>query len=235
MTHPLVAALEDEFQRVRDLDLTLAERLRAIADVVRTKGPDFAKTVDDFVARLEAVNAGGSAPQVGEKMPAFNLPDQDGRLLSLDELLGDGPVVVAFHRGHWCPYCRLNMVGLAEIQDAAVPARIVAISSETRKYTRTLRAESGASFPFLSDVGGGYCLSINLAIFVDEFMSSLIAGAGWDVPAYQGNSPWILPVPAVFVLDRDGMIVARHVDPDYRRRLEPAVILDQLRPLLQAR
>ena len=235
MTHPLVAALEDEFQRVRGLNLTLAERLRAIADVVRLEGPDFAVTVDNFVARLEAVNAGGGAPQVGETMPPFTLPDQDGRLLSLDELLADGPVVVAFHRGHWCPYCRLNMVGLAEIQDAAIPARIVAISSETRKYTRTLRTEAGARFPFLSDVGGGYCLSINLAIFVDEFMSSLIAGAGWDVPAYQGNSPWILPVPAVFVLDADGTIVARHVDPDYRRRLEPSAILDRLRPLLQAR
>ncbi|HEY1124327.1 MAG TPA: peroxiredoxin-like family protein [Sphingobium sp.] len=232
MTHPLVAALEDEFQKVRDLDLPLAERLAAIADVVRVKAPDFAVTVDRFVARLEAASAGAAAPQIGDHMPSFSLPDHEGRLVHLDDLLARGPVIIGFHRGHWCPYCRLNMVGLAEIQGDVLPAQIVAISSETRKYTQMLRAESGATFPFLSDVGGGYCLSINLAIFVDEFMSSLIAGAGWDVPGYQGGTPWILPVPAVFVLDGDGVIVSRHVDPDYRRRLEPSTILKELKPLL---
>ena len=112
------------------------------------------------------------------------------------------------------------MVGLAEIQEDAAPAQIVAISSETQEHTRTLRAEAGARFPFLTDVGGGYALSINLAILVDEAMASMIGGAGWDVPRYQGGTPWILPVPAVFVLSRDGVIVARHVDPDYRRRME---------------
>jgi peroxiredoxin len=228
MTHPLVAALEETFQKVRDTDMTLADRLKAIADQVRLKGPDFAKAVDDFVGRLEAAQAGASAPQVGEVMPSFAMPDQDGRLVHLEDLLARGPVIVAFYRGHWCPYCRLNMVGLAEIQDDVAPARIVAISPETRKYTRALREEAGAHFSFLTDVGGGFCLSINLAIFVDPFMSSLIASAGWDVPAYQGGTPWILPIPAVFLLDSDGTIRARHVDADYRRRMEPAEILDRL-------
>lgn len=231
MTHPLVLALEEAFQEVRDKDWTLGERLRFIADTVRAKGPDFMIAVDAFVRRLELARAGASAPQVGDRMPGFTLPDQDGRLVSLEELLAGGPVVLAFHRGHWCPYCRLNLVGLAELQDRIAPARIVAISAETQRYTREIRGESGARFPVLTDTGVGYALSLNLAVIVDEGMAKMIGGAGWDVPAYQGGSDWVLPIPAVFVINEDGIIAARHVDPDYRRRMELDALLGSVERL----
>jgi peroxiredoxin len=231
MTHPLVAALEDVFQTVRGNEWPLSQRLKAIADEVRTKGPDFAVAVDTFVARLEAAHAGDGAPLVGEVMPGFTMPDQDGRLVSLGEIVAQGPAVLAFHRGHWCPYCRMNMVGLAEIQDRLGGARIYAISAENEHYTRKLRAESGARFPFLTDIDGGYTLSINLAIWVDEFMAGLIAGAGWDIPGYQGGQAWILPVPSVFILDRKGVVRTRHVDPDYRRRMELDAIVAGVKAL----
>ena len=229
MTHPLVAALEDAFQEVRNRDLTLGERLKYVADCVRTNGPDFASVVDAFVDRLEAAQAGSTAPMVGDVMPDFCMPNHDGRLVTLRSLLECGPTVLAFHRGHWCPYCRLNMVGLAEIEQEAKPAQIVAISSEVQQYTRMLRTEAGAEFPFLTDVGGGYTLSINLAIWVDDAMSLMIGGAGWDIPGFQGGTPWILPVPAVFVVGQDGIIAARHVDPDYRRRMELDALLDAVK------
>jgi peroxiredoxin len=162
-------------------------------------------------------------------MPDFFLPDHDGRLVTLQSLLDRGPAVLAFHRGHWCPYCRLNMVGLAEIEEAAKPAQIVAISSEVQQYTKMLRAEAGAQFPFLTDMGGGYALSINLAVLVDEAMAGMIGGAGWDIPAFQGGTPWVLPIPAVFVVGQDGVIAARHVDPDYRRRMELDALLDAVK------
>lgn len=231
MPHPLALALEDAFQEVRAKDWTLGERLRFIADTVRERGPDFMVEVETFVARLEAARAGHSAPQVGERMPGFTMPDQDGRLVSLADLLAGGPVVLAFHRGHWCPYCRLNIVGLAEIQEQVSPARIVGISAEVQRYTRALRDEAGARFPILTDIAAGYALSLNLAVIVDDRMSGMIGDAGWDVPLYQGGSDWILPIPAVFVLDGDGVITTRHVDPDYRRRMELADLLAGVRKL----
>lgn len=231
MTHPLVAALEDKFQHVRNENWPLSRRLQAIAEEVRGRSPEFAVAVDTFVGRLEAAQAGEGAPAVGEEMPDFTLPDQDGRLVSLGALLEQGPAVIAFHRGHWCPYCRLNMVGLAEIQDQIGAARMVSISAEQQQFTRKLREEAGARFPFLTDVDAGYALSINLAIWVDEFMASLIAGAGWDVPGYQGGQAWILPVPAVFIVDRAGVVRTRHVDPDYRRRMELDAIVAGVRAL----
>jgi len=224
MAQTIVEAIEQVFQDVRYRDAPLPERLSFVADRVRTISPLFSSAVDTFVARMESAGAGQDAPQVGEFMPGFLLPDEQGHLVSLDRLLKKAPAVIAFHRGHWCPYCRLNAVGLAEIQDDIKPVQIVAISAQTQQYSRKIKAESGANFPFLTDFANGYALSLNLAIWVDEAMSSLIAGAGWDVPSFQGDTGWVLPVPSVFVVGQDGLIKARHVDVDYRRRFDPADI-----------
>jgi peroxiredoxin len=221
----LVAALEDAFLRIRDGNAPLGDKLKFIADEVRRLSPVFAEAVDKFVNRLEKVAAGSLAPRIGEKMPPFLLADEEGRLVSLDKLLRAGPVAMVFIRGHWCPYCRLNAAGLAEIEDLIKPVQLVAISAETQKYSHEIKREANAHFPFLTDVDNGYALALNLAIWVPDEMSALIAAAGWDVPCYQGGSAWILPVPSVFLLDRDGIIRFRHVDPDYRRRLEPATLI----------
>lgn len=225
MTISIVDELERAFHDVRDAQLPLADRLGFIANRVRELSTEFAVAVDQFVAQLEAATVGSTAPQVGEAMPSFLLPDDEGHLVSMDQLLETAPLAIAFHRGHWCPYCRLNAVGLAEIQDQIAPVRIVAISAETGQFTRQIKAEAKARFPFLTDVGNGYALSLNLAVWVPDFMSSLIEGAGWDIPKYHGHAGWILPIPSVFIVGQDGLIKARHVDPDYRRRMEPADII----------
>ncbi len=228
MSNPLVTALDAAVADARQRDITLNERLRMVATRVRELSTVYADAVDVFVARLEGASAGASAPQIGDVMPDFMLPDQDGRMVTLEWLLEHGPAVLVFHRGHWCPYCRLTMAGMATIEARIAPHSLVAISPERQQYTRMLRADASAGFPFLSDVGSGYALSINLAVWVDDAMAELIAGAGWQIPEYQGTEGWIIPVPAVFVVGTDGRVIARHVDPDYRRRMELEDILDVL-------
>jgi peroxiredoxin len=220
MGNPLVEALEQTFQDVRHLDVPLGERLALIAERVRSLSPVFADAVDRFVGRLALSGAGNAAPQVGDAMPRFMLPDDEGRLVSLEKLLKTAPVVISFLRGHWCPFCRLNAGGLAQVQDDLKPAHIVAITAETQKFAREIKAEACARFPFLTDVGNGYALSLGLAIWVDDEMSSLIASTGWDIPSFQGAEGWILPIPSVFVVGQDGLITARHVEPDYRKRMD---------------
>lgn len=230
MRQPIDVALQQAFEDARGLAIPLGERLGIIADKVRALSPIYSDAVDGFVERLQQAGAGSAAPMVGDVMPRFILPDDQGRLVSLEQLLEKAPVIIAFHRGHWCPYCRLNAVGLVEIDEAVKPVQIVAISAEAQAYTRAIKAESGASFPFLTDVGNGYAMSLGLAIWVDDEMAALIAGAGYDIPEYQRQEGWILPVPSVFVVGQDGLIKARHVDPDYRKRME----LDDLRAAARA-
>jgi peroxiredoxin len=229
--NPLVEALEVAYRRSREMDAPLNVRLKVIADEVRALSVPFAEAVDTFVGRLERAGAGEAAPKVGEAMPNFLLPDESGALVSLESLLRRGPVAIVFLRGHWCPYCRLNAAALAEVQDRITPVQFVAISAERRPFTQALKTEAGANFPFLTDVGNGYALSLNLSIWVDSAMSDLIASAGWDIPRYQGDKVWILPIPAVFLVGSDGIIRARHVDPDYRRRMEITDLLDAARQL----
>ncbi|ODR99604.1 peroxiredoxin [Methyloceanibacter superfactus] len=218
---PLSELLEAAFIQSRDMDASLADRLQAFADQVRAMGAVFQDSVDALVARLRDFEVGEHAPKPGEPMPSFVLPDENGHLVSLEDLLERGPVAVTFHRGHWCPYCRINTRALAEAQDqiAAAGGQIAAIMPDRQHYTARLQAESDASFPILTDFENGYAMSLGLAFWVGTEMQALMTQAGWDVAPSQGSDTWLLPIPATFVVGTDGIVTARFVDPDYRKRM----------------
>ena len=115
-SRPLAESLEEVFEHCRDMDASLNDQLDSLAQAVRTLSPPFADAVDRLVTRLQQSGAGETAPQVGELMPPFHLPDEAGHIVSLEELLTKGPVAVTFHRGRWWPYCRLNTKALAQAQ-----------------------------------------------------------------------------------------------------------------------
>jgi len=222
--------LDDAFRRVRDLDVSLQEQLRTFAETVKRDRPEFAAAVDRLIQRLRQYGAGESAPQIGESLPPFVLPDDAGQMVSLDELLNRGPVAVTFHRGHWCPYCRININALVEAH-RELPAsggQIVAIMPDLQKFVTELKSESNVQFPILTDMDNGYALSLNLTIWVGAEVQKMMEGRR-DLPTFQGNSSWMLPIPATFVVGRDGLIRARFIDPDYRNRLMISDMLAAMR------
>ena len=222
--------LDAAFRRVRDLDASVAEQLRAFADAGRQSNPDVAAAVDRLVARLRQYGAGESAPEPGDPLPPFVLPDDSSHMVSLNELLTQGPVAVTFHRGHWCPYCRININALAQVHQeiAAQGGQIVAIMPDRQKFIADLRSESKVPFPILTDIDNGYALSLNLTIWVGAELQKLMEGRR-NLPEFHGNSSWTLPIPATFVVGRDGRIRARFMDPDYRKRMAIADMLAALR------
>ena len=222
--------LDAAFRRVRDLDVSVAEQLRAFADAGRQGNPDFAAAVDRLVERLRQYGAGESAPEPGDALPPFVLPDDAGRMVSLNELLTQGPVAVTFHRGHWCPYCRINInaLALAHEEITAEDGQIVAIMPDRQKFIANFRSEAKVPFPILTDMDNGYALSLNLTIWVGAELQKLMEGRR-NIPEFQGNSSWMLPIPATFVVGRDGRIRARFMDPDYRKRMAIADMLAALR------
>jgi peroxiredoxin len=212
--------LKQAFERCRDMEGTLNERLDAYAAAGRDIFPAYSDAVDRLVVRLKENGGGENAPRPGDMMPPFMLPDQTGRLVALGSLISRGPLVVMFFRGHWCPYCRLNVGAVIQAQQriAALGGRIVAIMPETQRYTERFRSESGAPFPVLTDLDNGYALSLNLAIWLGTEIQQLLSYL--DISNFHGGDGWMLPIPATFVVDRDGMVKARFVDPDFRRRME---------------
>jgi peroxiredoxin len=213
------------------MDAALNERLAKFASEVRRLNPAFQDAVERLIARLNKSQVGQSAPAPGEAMPPFILPDESGRLVSLNSLLDKGPVAVTFHRGHWCPYCRINTSALADVQDeiATDGGQIVAITPDRQEFTIEWKSQSGARFPILTDIDNGYALSLNLIFWVGEEMQRMIAEAGFNVSESQGNDSWFMPVPATFVVGTDGTVKARYVDPDYRKRMDIEDLIDSLR------
>jgi peroxiredoxin len=226
-----VTTLAEAFEQARSMDAPLSERLSAYASATRGLNTPFAEAVDRLVARLRTGSAIIDTPKVGDAMPQFLLPDHSGHLVSLEELLAGGPLAVTFARGHWCPYCRIAVSALAEIADdaRAAGANIVAVVPDRQSFAFKLRAETAAPFPILTDVDNGYALSLGLVFWVGEEMQKLMLARGANPPESQGNDMWFLPIPATFIIGRDGTIRARHVDPDYRTRMEVDQVLDALR------
>jgi peroxiredoxin len=227
----LAEKLKQSTARCLSMDAPLADRLQAFADDVRKFRPDFADVVERMIARLRKAGVGESAPRPGEPLPPFLLPSQDGNLVALDALLEKGPLVVSFNRGHWCPYCRINAAALADLQRELAPlsARIVAITPNVEQFNSELRSDVAADYPILTDLDNGYALQLNLAFRVPDEKRQAMTDSGWDITMFQGNDAWMLPIPATFVVGADGIIKARFIDPDYRRRMAIEDILAALR------
>jgi len=228
-TQIVVTDLKQAFDQARYLDGSMSERLDVFANATRMLHPTTTAIVDRLIGRLKEHDAGQNAPKPGDAMPPFVLPDETGRLISLKDLLAQGPAVVTFHRGHWCPYCRININTLVEAHKALpASAEIVAIMPDRQKFVAELRSQSNVPFPILTDMDNGYALSLNLTIWVGAEMQKLMEPRR-DLPTFQGNGTWMLPIPATFVVGRDGVIRARFTDPDYRKPMAIADMLAALR------
>jgi len=223
------------FEQCSGMEGSLREQLEAYAAAGREIFPAYGEAVDRLVARLNENGGGENAPRPGEVMPPFVLPDETGRLVSLKSLIDNGPVAVMFYRGHWCPYCRLNVRAVIQAQDRikALGAQTVAIMPETQAYAKKFKSEAGARFPVLTDLDNGYALSLNLAIWLGTEIQRLLSYQ--DMLSFHGNDGWVLPIPATFVVGRDGLVKARFVDPDFRKRMEIDDLIDALKSASEER
>jgi peroxiredoxin len=100
---------------------------------------------------------------------------------------------------------------------------------EGQRFAAQFKAEGQVHYPVLTDIDNGYALSLNLAIWVGDEMQKLLEAGGRQLPDYQGNNAWVLPIPATFVIAQDGFITARFIDPDYRKRMAIEDLLSALK------
>src|SRR5262249_24354398 len=175
-----------------------------------------------LVRRLRESGAGEAAPKPGDFMPPFILPNDTGQLVSLEELLRQGPVAITFHPGPWCPYCRVNINASAMAHAIIIKdgTQVVAIIPERQQYATEFKINGHILFPVLTDMDNGYAMSLNLAFWMgDEMKEIMRQRPDRDIAKFQGNESWILPIPATFVVGGSGRVSARYVDPDYRKRM----------------
>jgi peroxiredoxin len=222
-------------QHVEDQN-TLSSRLSAYRRESGLRRPDFARAYDELVERLNVIDRGEVGPQLGEAMPQFNLPDENGRLITLTSLLRSGPVVISINRGHWCPYCKLDLRSLAEINGEIerLGARTIAIMPDSAEFTEGYATRNSLPFPVLSDIDLGYSLSLDLIFWVGDQIRKLYGQAAVELEKYHGNDAYFLPMASKFIVGRDGLVKARQVNIEFRERMEPEAIIAQLQKLQSA-
>lgn len=182
--------------------------------------------IDAFVAGLRAGGLQERALRVGDLAPDVTIPDALGRPVRLSDLWRAGPLVVSFYRGGWCAYCNAELQALQERLEYVheLGAQLVAISPQTPENSMSIARRNALAFPVLSDselqAAHGFGIGTTLAPEVVD----LYGLGGANLPILNGNGQWVLPVPATFVIDPDGIIRFAHVDVDYRQRAD----LDQV-------
>jgi len=185
------------------------------------------------VAELKAQSISAKALAVDTKAPSFELPDHDGKNVRSADSLAHGPLIICFIRGRWCPFC----VGQMEAMNLAVPfiqeagASLVAISPQTVKQSYFMHDQHKLKLSLLTDAGNKVARQFGLTYRVSAAQEAVYRRAFVNLPFINGDDSWELPIPATFVIDRDGMIAYASANEDYTERPEPAEILHTLATL----
>ena len=217
--------------------MSLQAKLDAIKAQFESGGPPLnvpksvIETLHRATAELVASGAAGRALKAGDRAPAFVLADPNGVVVSSADLLAKGPLVLSFYRGAWCPYCNTELQALQEalasLREAG--AELVAISPQTPANSRKAVAEHKLGFPVLSDPSNAVANSYGVRYRAPEYLIDLFKTLKVDLPSFNGDDSWTLPMPARFVIGPDAIIRYAEVNPDYTRRPEPEDMLPAIR------
>jgi peroxiredoxin len=189
------------------------------------------ETMHRATAELIESGAAQRAMKAGDVAPSFSLKDPEGNVVNSAELLKRGPLVLSFYRGVWCPYCNMELQAL----EAAKPefdkygASLVAISPQIAPNSRKSVRQNKLSFPILSDVKGKVGAAFGLRFNLPDYLVELYKQLKNDLPTFNDDPSWTLPMPARYVIGQDGVILYSEVNPDYTRRPEP----EDMIPVLQ--
>ena len=217
---------------VRPLRAILAERKELIAKYVPAETQAVhARAVAELKQRRLAANI----LPVGAKVPEFQLQDHDGKSVSSSDLLAKGRLALCFIRGRWCPFCvaqmeAMNLV-LPEIEQGG--ATLVAISPQNVQQSFFMRDQHKLRFPLLSDAGNNVARQFGLTYRVPEEQEAVYRRAFVNLPFVNGEDSWELPIPATYVIDRDGTVIYASANEDYTARPEPADIIRFLNETLR--
>ncbi|ELW9447374.1 AhpC/TSA family protein [Burkholderia cenocepacia] len=186
--------------------------------------PEIHPVMERATAELIASGQAGRAIKAGDRAPSFKLKDQDGNDVSSAALLVKGPLVVTFYRGVWCPYCNIELQAINEVlpEIRAYGANVVAISPQTPVNSRKSVRTNELGFPVLSDVNGQTGADFGLRFALPDYLVELYKNLKNDLPAFNNDPSWTLPMPARYVIGQNGIVLYSEVNPDYTRRPDPS-------------
>src|SRR5258705_1150775 len=219
-----------------EIPMALQDRLDAFKADFESGRPPYNVTKDRIeimhraTAALIASGQAQRTKKAGDAAPEFSLLDPDGKPVSSRELLAKGPLVISFYRGVWCPYCNLELQALQEPfpEIAARGASLVAISPQTAPNSRKSQRQNNLGFSILSDVKSEVANAFGIRFALPDYLVELYKSFKNDLPAFNDDPSWVLPMPARYVIGMDGIIAYSEVNPDYTQRPDPSELLPVL-------
>jgi peroxiredoxin len=218
---------------------TLQERLDEFKRSFESGAPPYnapreaIETMHRATTELKATGIETRALKVGDRAPNFKLFNQDHVAVSSTELLLQGPLVVSFFRGHWWPYCNMELEALEQIHSEvrALGAEIVVLTPELERYARALHKKLNLTFDILTDLHLKTAEQLGLVFILPDYLRELYKSFGSTLDRFNDEPEYRLPMPARYIIDKQGIIRAADVNADYTIRSEPSETLRQLRTL----
>jgi peroxiredoxin len=212
---------------IRPLRDIFAERKELIAKYVPAETQAIQARA---VAELQRQHRAENIRPVGAKAPEFQLQDHEGKSISSSDLLAAGRLVLCFIRGRWCPFCvaqmeAMNLI-LPDIERAG--ATLAAVSPQTVQQSFFMRDQHKLRFPLLSDAGNYLARRFELAYRVPDEQQAVYQRAFVNLAFVNGDKSWELPIPATYIIDRDGNVLYASANEDYAKRPEPEDIVNFL-------
>jgi len=211
-----------------------------LAESLNAKKQHFLKVADQrkievYEGGIQAVVDSGivqSAKQTGDAYADFTLKNAQGTTTTLSDLVADGPVVLTWYRGGWCPYCNITLRALQQIlpQLKESGASLVALTPELPDNSLSTHEKNELSFEVLTDTDNQVAKQYGI-VFTLETETAVYYKNAFDLKTYNGNDTDELPLTATYVIDKEGVIRYSFLDADYRNRAEPSDILEALKNL----
>lgn len=211
--------------------MSYAEQYKQIVqNFISSLSPEAQQIVAKSFEQIMASDDGRNALKEGDAAIDFSLPNAKGEPTQLSRLLEQGPVVLNFYRGGWCPFCNLEFKSLHDIlpQIKQLGATLIGISPELPDNSLDTMEKHNLQFEVLSDVGNKIADQYGLVMKVPEIIRPLYLDWGLDLPKFNGEDTWELPIPATYVINRNGKIIKAYVNKNYTERMEPTDIIKAL-------
>lgn len=218
--------------------MSRAAGLKAIdADFLTRMPTDIAAAMSKTDLALVASGILDAALTAGNQAPDSALSNARGGVVRLSHTLASGPVVLSFYRGGWCRYCTLELRALQKAlpEFKAAGAALIAVSPQTPDESLSTVEKNDLTLPVLSDPGSRVARAFGIAFDLADGVRPTFTSFGHARPDRNGDESWVLPLPATYVVDRDGIIAFAHVDVDVRKRLEPGTIAATVSALARRR
>lgn len=208
----------------------LTEEINNYKEAFKDKVPaDVREIMNKATVDLEKESISKDALKVGALAKQFALPNALGNLIKLDKLLEQNDyIVLNFYRGVWCPYCNMELKALQDMNDEfkKLGAKIVAISPQTPDASLSTQEKNELTFEVLSDEHNKIAKEYGLVFSLAQELRPIYSKFGIDIPTSNADDSFELPMPATYLINKNGEILYSFIDEDYTKRCEPQIILD---------